>query len=50
MENAKWFVAWCVIIFLFIVCLLQSGCQTVAGLGKDVTWLAESTETALKAD
>ena len=47
-KTAYWFVAGLVIIFLIIVCISQSGCQMVAGAGRDITWLAESTETALQ--
>ena len=47
-ESTKWFVAWLVIAFLMIVCILQSGCGTVNGIGADAEnagrWLREVTQ------
>ena len=47
-KSAKRFITALAIAFLLAVCLLQSGCETIAGFGKDITWCAESAEHALQ--
>lgn len=35
---------WVIIIGLFVVCFMLSGCSTVAGAGKDITSMADWTK------
>lgn len=47
-ETKYWFVGWLIIIFLVICCIIQSGCQTIKGVAKDIAWTADKIDKSIE--
>ncbi|MAF25278.1 hypothetical protein CL634_06850 [bacterium] len=41
-EDAKWFIACLVVVFLIITCIIQSGCSSTNGFCRDVRSISEA--------
>lgn len=41
---------WVLIVSMFVVCFMISGCSTVAGVGKDITDVANGTRNLITGD
>ena len=45
--KMMYFVGFSVIVFLVVVCILQSGCATIKGVAHDLSWTAGKIDQSI---